>query len=57
MAKVKCKNDCPKGGLCPREIKGTKEGALYVENHFMCAWVQKFIVDMAGRVVLEKNKH
>jgi len=48
--KPNCKSECPKGGICPREVKGTKEGALYVINHFKCELVQRFIVENAGRL-------
>lgn len=49
--KNKCKKDCPKGGICDREIIGTPEGRLYVKDHFKCEWVQKFIMDMANRKI------
>ncbi len=46
--KNKCKDDCPKGGMCPREVKGTTEGKLYVVNHFECKWIQQFILKYAN---------
>jgi len=30
---------------CKREVKSTKEGRLYVVNHFTCGKVKKFIND------------
>lgn len=53
--KVKCKDDCPKGGICPRTVIGTYWGKLRVENHFECAAVQKFILDNANRIKIKRN--
>jgi len=34
---------------CRREIKGTKEGKLYMVNHFTCGKVKKVIKDYGQR--------
>lgn len=43
------RSSCNCGDInCKREIKGTKEGKLYIENHFTCGKVKN---------IIEKYKH
>jgi len=43
------RSSCDCGDInCKREIKGTKDGKLYVENHFTCGKVKKTIESYKG---------